>query len=167
MATVDRLYLDANIFVRLFEARDALADALGRLLLAGNERATPPLATSELTLAEVLVVPYRENNDRLIDIYDGWIVTNSFIETGPIDRSVLWYAALLRSQYPSLKLPDAIHVSTAIGMRCSHILTADRRLGDRYELFHTRYGMISGPAEVEVIRPEIEVVERLIEALQG
>lgn len=163
---IRRVYLDANIFVRLFEGRDALADALMRLLLVDCDQDVPPLATSELTLAEVLVVPYREKNDDLIDRYDGWIVSNAFIETGPIDRSVLWYAALLRSQFPGLKLPDAIHVSTAIGMQCTHLLSADQRLRDRYALFHMRYGVIKGPATIEVIRPEIDVVEELIRVFQ-
>jgi predicted nucleic acid-binding protein len=165
MTSTSRLYLDANIFVRLFEGSDDLARALGELFLVGTEGREPPLATSELTLAEVLVVPYRESNNHLVDIYDGWTRSNSYLEVGPIDRSVLWYAALLRSQYTSLKLPDAIHVSTAIGMNCSRLLSADRRLSNRYELYHTRYGVTKGPATVEVVRPDLDVIEGLVEEL--
>lgn len=165
MEAVQRLYVDSNIFIRLFEGNDEIATALAELFLLETKRPEQPLATSELTLAEVLVVPYREQNDRLIDAYDGWTKSNDYLEVGPLDRGVLWYAALLRSQYQSLKLPDAIHVSTAIGMRCSHFLSADRRLADRYELTHTRHGVTKGPASVEVVHPERDVVDQLIRAL--
>ena len=161
MANVSRLYIDANILIHLVEHRDGLSEALVDLFTA-QTAGRPFLATSELTLAEVLVGPYRERNNRLIDRYDAATISNDQFEVGPIMRPVLWYAAVLRSQYPTLKLPDAIHVSTAIGMRCSHFLTADRRLADRYELTHYRYGLVKGPATIEVMRPEIEVVKDLI-----
>lgn len=99
----------------------------------------------------------------LIQMYDNWIRTNAHLTVGPIDRDVLWYAAVFRSQYDSLKLPDAIHLSAAVGLRCSHVLTADKRLSDQYELTHHRYGMIKGPARLEILRPETEIVKRLID----
>ena len=165
MEAVSRLYIDANILIHLVEHRDDLSEALVDLFTA-QTGGRPFLVTSELTLAEVLVGPYRESNDRLIDRYDAATISNDQLEVGPIVRPVLWYAAVLRSQYPALKSPDAIHVSTAIAMRCSHFLTADKRLTDRYELTHHRYGLVKGPATVDVIRPELEVVQQLIEALR-
>ncbi len=162
MAEVSRLYLDANIIIHLVEHNDDLAKAFVRLFTA-QARGRPFLVTSELTLMEALVSPYREKNDQLIDRYDDAMISNSQLEVAPIVRPVLWYAAVLRSQYPALKTPDAIHVSTAIGMRCSHLLTADKRLANRYELLHHRYGLLKGPADVEALRPELEVVRQLIE----
>ena len=162
MEAVSRLYVDANILVHLVEHRDDLSKALVNLFTA-QRAGRPFLATSELTLAEVLVGPYRERDDTLIDRYDAATISNDQFEIGPIVRPVLWCAAVLRSQYPVLRLPDAIHVSTAIGMRCSHFLTADKRLANRYELTHQRYGLIKGPATIEVIRPAIEVLTDLIQ----
>lgn len=162
MEPVRRLYVDANVIIHLVEHRDQLSHALVELFTAQSS-GPPFLVTSELTLTEALVGPYKARNDTLIDRYDAATISSDQLEVPPIDRTVLWYAAMLRSHSPSLKLPDAIHVSTGIGTRCSHFLTADKRLMDRYELTHTRYGLVKGPAVVDVIRPEIEVVERLIE----
>jgi predicted nucleic acid-binding protein len=165
MGSTDRFYVDANVIIRLIEGSDELSNALSRLFVSQTESARPRFATSQLTMAKVLVVPYRDGNDRLIDLYDNWMRGSPYIEVGPIDRSVLWYAAVLRSQHRHLKLPDAIHISTAIGMNCSHILSADERLRDKYELVHKRYGILRGPAIVEVLRPDIETIETLTQSM--
>lgn len=157
-----RLYVDTNIFIRLFEGNDALTYALAELFLFERPGDEPFLATSELTLAEALVTPYRNSDERLIDGYDSWITSNPYLEVGPIHRQILWDAAVLRSQNPSLKLPDAIHVSTAIDMNCSHFLSADERLSNRYELVHTRHGMTRVAGGVEVLRPSVELVRDLV-----
>jgi predicted nucleic acid-binding protein len=158
-----RVYLDSNVFIRLFEGNDELAAGLARLFtIELRSDVAPPLATSELTLAELLVIPYRESNERLIEIYDRWTISNSYLEVGPIDRGVLWYAAVLRSQYRALKLPDAIHLSSAIGMKCSHFLTADAGFAQQYHLTHRRFGMTRGPVSIQIVRPEIASVEQLI-----
>lgn len=162
MEEVSRLYVDANIIIHLVEHRDDLSKALSDLFTAQTS-GRPFLATSELTPTEVLVGPCREGNDLLVDLYEVSTWSNNQLEMVPVMRAVLWDAAVLRSQYPSLKTPDAIHVSSAMGMRCSHFLSADRRLARRYELTDHRYGLVKGPATVEVIRPELDVVQQLIE----
>jgi predicted nucleic acid-binding protein len=161
---VGRLYLDANILILLGEGRDERAALLTELAAAQPSGETPFLCTSELTLAEVLVKPYRENDDRLITQYENWMVPGGFIEIGPIHSSALRYAAVLRSQYKAIKLPDAIHISTAIGFGCSHMMSGDRGIPDRIELFHTRWGMMKGPAVVEVVRPEVDVLREILKA---
>ena len=166
MALVGQLYVDTNIFIHIFEHSDALSNALVGLFTT-KAKAQPFLVTSELTLLELLVGAYRRADDRLIERYDAWTISNDFLDVGEIARPVLWCAAVLRSQYPSLKTPDAIHLSTAIGMRCTHVLSADRRLADRYELFHSRFGVAKGPATVAVIRPDVEVVRQLTEIAAG
>jgi predicted nucleic acid-binding protein len=163
MTTVGRIYVDTNVFILLFEGRDELSNLLAELFLINRTGREPLLATSELTLAELLVDPYRRNDEELVQRYDNWTITNDQLTVGPVDRDVLWYAAVLRARYTSLKLPDAIHLSTAVGLRCSHVLTADKRLSDQYELTHHRYGMIKGPVRLDILRPEIEVLKRLIE----
>jgi predicted nucleic acid-binding protein len=160
---VTRLYLDANILILLGEGRDERAALLTELAVAQREGETPFLCTSELTLAEVLVKPYRDGDDRLITQYENWMVPGGFIEIGPVHGSALRYAAVLRSQYKAIKLPDAIHISTAIGFGCSQLLSGDRRLHDRIELFHTRWGVIKGPGVVNVIRPDVSVLRGILE----
>lgn len=162
--TTTRLYVDANIFIYAFEGTDVLGATLIALLTTVGAREQPFFATSELTLAETVVAPYRSANDRLIDLYERWTISGPHLMVSPITRSVLWQAAVLRSSHANLKLPDAIHLSTALLMGCSHFLTADTRLNAKYELPRRRHGLDKGPINIEVMRPEPDVIHRLIEA---
>ncbi len=154
---ITRLYLDANILILLGEGKDERASLLTELAVGQETSSTPFLCTSELTLAELLVKPYREQDDRLIQQYENWMTPGGFMEIGPVHSSALRYAAVLRSQYGSIKLPDAIHLSTAIGFGCSHFLSGDTRIPDRIELFHTRWGLTRGPSILDVLRPDPDV----------
>ncbi|MBB2674097.1 type II toxin-antitoxin system VapC family toxin [Rhizobium sophoriradicis] len=153
MQGVSRVYLDTNIFIIAFERRDETSDLLSQLFVASDGYAEPRFVTSELTLSELLVTPYRDNDDSLIDTYEGLILTSSWLEVLPIVPPALRYAAVLRSQYGGLKLPDAIHLSTAIGANCSHILTADLGIKDEYQLTHRKYG-ITKARPLAVLRPD-------------
>lgn len=156
-----RTYVDTNIFIVLKEGMGGIPAALIDLIAATPASGGPWLATSELTLAELLVKPYVEHRDDLVDQYDAWMRPSNWLQVGPITREVLWYAATLRSQYRSLKLPDAIHLSTAFGFGCRYLLTADEGLKGTYSILHQRYGVSRESVEIEVLRPEIDVLERL------
>src|SRR5688572_24313959 len=109
-----RLYLDANIFILAFENNDDVARKLLELISLNENAKTHFLATSELTLAELMVDPIRKNNDRLIEIYENLTIGNALIKIGTVSRDVLWHAAQLRAENLFLRLPDAIHLSTAM-----------------------------------------------------
>lgn len=160
MLDIDRLYLDTNVFIAMAEGANDLSSALYDLA-ADQGMASGFLCTSELALAELLVKPYRDQNNELIDLYDGWISSGSWLEVGPVDRMVLRYAAVLRQQYPAMKLPDAIHLSTAIGFGCSHCLTGDTRLPEEIRLIHTRWRMTKGPAVLRLVLLNLDNVTRI------
>ena len=156
-----RVYLDTNIIIAMFEGKAEFRAPLIELIAGAEPRDTPFFFTSELTLAETLAQPYRTGNDTLITQYDNFLRTNGMIEVGPIDRSVLYYAAVIRGAYTGLKLPDAIHLSAAIGAQCSHFLTADMDFKGTYSIAHTRHGVTRGPVEVSVLRPEAATFHEL------
>ena len=156
-----RVYLDTNIIIALFEGKPEFRNPLVQLIAGAEPRDTQFFYTSELTLAETLAQPYRTGNDTMVTQYDNFLQTNGMIEVGPIDRQVLYYAAVIRGAYSSLKLPDAIHLSAAIGAQCSHFLTADTDFKGTYSITHTRHGMTQGPVEVSVLRPEAATLSEL------
>lgn len=161
MPSDKRVYLDTNVLIYAFEGGSPNTARLIELL-AGNDGTRPAyLFTSELTLAEVLVHPLSNNNFDLVQSYDNVLNNTAILIACPIDQSVLWHAAVLRSRYSSLKLPDAIHVSTAMRMRCTHFLSADTGLGLNYELPHAAFDDIRGPVNVQVIRPDAETLDAL------
>ncbi|CDN50491.1 type II toxin-antitoxin system VapC family toxin [Neorhizobium galegae] len=163
MRGLGKIYLDTNIFILAFENNSEISTALANLLSIDHH--SRRFATSELTLSELLVKPYRDGNDSAIDRYEGLIQTNEWLEVLPVGRQMLWYAAILRSQNVGLKLPDSIHISTAFGAGCTHLLTADMGLKDIYEITHFRYGLTKGSSPLTVLRPDETTLSSLIESL--
>lgn len=159
--SVVRVYLDTNIIIAMFEGSGELSRQLINLVGGVGPRETRFFFTSELSLAETLAQPYRTGNEELITRYDNFLQTNGMIEVGPLDRDVLYYAAVIRGAHPGLRLPDAIHLSAAIGAQCSHFLTANMDFKGTYSITHTRYGLTRGPVQVSVLRPEAATLNEL------
>ncbi|MBZ9774595.1 type II toxin-antitoxin system VapC family toxin [Mesorhizobium sp. CO1-1-8] len=151
-----RLYVDTNIFIYAFENNDAL------LISLKGGRKQPFLATSELVLAELVVDPLKKSNEPLVELYDNISIGNAFVSIGMVTREVLWHAAQLRSQFISLRLPDAIHLSTAMHLGCTQFLTADTRLNDAYSVTPNRLVPPQLTARISVIRPEISALDKVI-----
>lgn len=165
MNPISRIYLDTNVFITLVEKSDVTRDLLIRLLNCQPLGEPPLFATSELTLSELLVKPYRQKDEILMMQYESLILTNNWLEVRPVDRLVLYYASILRAQNGHLKLPDAVHVSSAIGQGCSHLLTGDLGIRDEYVVAHTRHDFSKGPVSLTVIRPDEAMLTSLIESL--
>lgn len=132
MALVDdlrgrRVYLDTNIFVYAVEgfARH-LEELVG--LFAGIEAGSLNAVTSELTLAECLVKPFMDENTTRQQVYLDLLAGRPGLSVVPISRSILVEAARMRSTSGALRLPDAIHVATAVASECGVLLTNDRAL---------------------------------------
>ncbi len=127
-----RVYLDTNIFIEIFEGRGRLSELLTRLLTAVENEDRQRLVTSQLALAELLVKPIALQREDLISVYDNWTISNTYLEVVPVVRELLKDAAALRANDKSLKLPDAIHLTTAIGTQCRYFLTRDKRIKGQY-----------------------------------
>lgn len=130
-----KLYFDANVFIYAVEGSDDIAGCLRTLF--GLLRSDLNLAvTSELTLAEVLprADPVRRRN------YMELILHSGLFSLHPVTRDVLMETADYRrfAGMPSSdasrptasvpKLPDAIHVVTAVRAGCNRMLSFDRSL---------------------------------------
>lgn len=125
------VYVDTNPIAYAFEGPEELASALMKLFSVF--RTKPGLAvTSELTLAEVLPkkrIPDRQFFDLLI-----W---SRIFDLRPVTREILVETANYRrdtgrrlpdGHFAMPKLPDAIHVVTAIRNDCKFFLSSDGRL---------------------------------------
>lgn len=125
------LYLDANPIAYALEGPEELALALKKLFSVFRSR--PGIAvTSELTLAEVL--PRKKIPDRhFLDL----LIWSKTFELQPITRDILVETANYRriagqkrpdGSISMPKLPDAIHVVTAIQSGCGMFLSSDIRI---------------------------------------
>jgi predicted nucleic acid-binding protein len=160
-----RVYLDSNIIISAFsgdaerEVVLALGDMLGAVM---PELPQAPFATSELTLAEVLVRALRFGDSTSAMGMDNVVTSSEWLEVATVSRAVLRNAALLRASHATLKLPDAIHIASAIELRCTHLLTADLGLLGTYSANSGQPRGSEGGFSVEIIRPNIETLTRII-----
>ena len=117
-------YLDANFFIDFAEGTPEYAEPAKNLLLAMKGR-DGVFATSELTLAEVLA----PNESFAIDrrVYLNLIVWNPTISLIPVSRDILYETAELR-RFTRHKLPDAIHVVTALRAKCRFVISRDKHM---------------------------------------
>ncbi|WP_158541660.1 type II toxin-antitoxin system VapC family toxin [Pelagibacterium lacus] len=150
----EKIYLDSNVFISV-AAGEVSGIGAAVVQFATTAAPSPKFATSELALSEVLVHPFRFNDTVLASQYRSLIVGHSWIEALAVEREILIEAAALRARNGYLKLPDAIHISTALACGCSHMLTDDRRLRDAYASW-------SGDARLAIIRPTLETLDAIL-----
>jgi predicted nucleic acid-binding protein len=122
--TGQKLYLDTNTFIYALEHHADYAAILDLLLAsidAGNIRSF----TSEITLAECLVKPFADGNTDLQGRYQAALANRPGFTMAPVSRHILIQAAQVRAVH-KLRLPDAIHLATALDLACDTFITNDR-----------------------------------------
>lgn len=163
-----RVYLDSNIIISLvagdsgIEVSRMLVDMVG----AVDPSQRQPFATSELTLSESMVRAIRTGTAHDAQTFDNMVNTSGWLEVGAIDRTVLLWAAVARAKYVNLKLPDAIHVASAIRLGCDCILTADSGIRDTYVLDPPAWSPGAPSTPMTVLRPEVPMLQSIIAWLE-
>lgn len=122
-----RIYIDSNPIIYLVEQYPRFNDVLSELF--GLIDSAQILATtSELTVAEVLVKPIRDQLSGLQQSFEQRLQTSGGLIVAEIDRPILVRAAEIRAVQTTLRLPDAIHLATALETDCKVFLTNDQRI---------------------------------------
>ncbi|GLI92772.1 type II toxin-antitoxin system VapC family toxin [Methylocystis echinoides] len=121
-----RVYFDTNVFIYLLEGFPSFDSELQdiRDCILHAEAA---ISTSELTICEALVKPFRANDSRLLVTYRQFIEESGAFAVLPTHRDIYVRAGLYRAQF-GLKTPDAIHVATAVDAKCGVFLSNDKNL---------------------------------------
>lgn len=114
--------LDADVVIAFLDAGDEqharAVDALRPWLGAGTE-----IAIGASVYAEVMVRPLALGAGERVDQFIDAVGATVFA----IDRGLARRAADLRARHPSLRLPDALSLATAL-MAGAELVTFDRRL---------------------------------------
>jgi predicted nucleic acid-binding protein len=117
------VYVDTNAViyhVERIEPYRTAAEPLWNDLDVGKAQ----VATSDLSLLEVLVKPLRDGNSSLATLYRTVLLGTIGLRCLSITRDVLEAAARLRADH-NLKTPDAIHAATALHAGCALFVTND------------------------------------------
>lgn len=118
-----QIAIDSSIFIYQIEAHSkyvALTDAVFSWLDHPSSRAV----TAALTMTEILVVPYRNRDDKLLDDFYSLLSTYPNLEWISIDLRIADVAARLRAAY-GLRTPHALQAAIAIQAQATALVTND------------------------------------------
>jgi predicted nucleic acid-binding protein len=120
------IYLDTAPLIYYIEETTAGLPFL-QDLFRKNEKSDFTFFTSTLTLCEVLTLPFKLGNTKLIEQYEYFITKSPFLKLINVNADIAKLAARMRSEY-NLKLPDATHLATALEVKADFFLTNDLAL---------------------------------------
>ena len=127
-----RLYLDTAPLIYYFEVNAAYIERMDRVfaLIATSQIAT---FSAVHILTEIMVKPLQEGNQELAEEYRDILVNNDAYTLIPVTLPIAGSAADLRARY-NLRIPDALHVASAISSGCDALVTNDAGLKRVQEL---------------------------------
>ena len=118
--------LDTAIFIYFIEAHPRFLPLLEPLFVAIDAGSIEGV-TSDVTLLETLVVPYRTNDVSLAERYEAILTRSRGIRLIELRRTVIRTAAQLRAGL-RITTPDAIQLAATLSVHCTTFLTNDREL---------------------------------------
>lgn len=116
--------LDSNVFIAFLARDDVFYEDAARVLRLIDSRKIKAVYSS-IVLGEVI---YTSKRHEALEIVTSFFEELSGCEDIPADKAVCYKAAVLRQTHASLKLPDAIHLASAIVSGADVFVTADKRL---------------------------------------
>lgn len=155
-----QIHLDTNAAILLVEGDGPLRDLMRNLTSKASSRPSAILSTSALTISELLVKPLGDGDMRLVEVYRAWGSGLPWLQIVPVASSILDTAAQLRARRNSLKLPDAIHVASALAVATTHFLTDDQGISSSVTNSSSKE-----PDLFEVCRLDARSLTSLIESL--
>jgi len=112
--------LDASIIIGFLDPEDELHDACVAALV---EYQDDDLVVPASVYAEILVAPYRRSADAVAEVEA--FLSDLVVRVEPITASIARTGARLRSEWTSLKLPDALVLACGDEVEADVILTGD------------------------------------------
>ena len=115
--------LDSSIFIYQLEASPRYVN-LSDIVFSWLGEPTARAVTAAITMTEILVPPYRNFDQKLIDNFYGLLSTYPNLKWISIDLAVADIAARVRAQH-NLRTPDALQAATALHAHATAFITND------------------------------------------
>ena len=124
--TNERTALDTSLFIYAFEEHPTFWLVASEILrMIDNGQAAGII--SSLTIGELAVGPLQHGNRELAHVYEAYISNFPNMTTVDVSREIIRESARIRASY-GVRLPDAIHLATAVQADADVFITNDRRL---------------------------------------
>ena len=118
-----KVFWDTNLFIYLWENSNSTQKVLQ--LAEKYSSNGDVLCTSSLSLGEILVKPFSDENMEQVEIYVRKFQEIEIVPFGPKEAVTF---ARLRSQFLTLKSPNAIQLGCALEAGATRFVTNDDRL---------------------------------------
>lgn len=117
------VYLDTAPLIYYLEENATHSSYLNQLFKK-NEAGEFIFYSSVVTLTEVLTLPFRQGNVELAEQYQYFLSETQTLKLIPVNIPIAKLAAKLRAEY-GIRMPDAIHLATAMEIKADWFLTND------------------------------------------
>ena len=123
-----RVYFDTNPIIYFVEGHEVFYSAVKPLFdMLDDEKFSA--FSSEFTLTEVLIKPYRDQLEELIADYTGLLLESEYFSLLGTNADTFVQAAKIGGE-TMMRTPDAIHMATAVENHCDFFITNDKRIRD-------------------------------------
>ncbi len=126
MKTSQKVFLDTNCFIYLFEDHPVYADTLDVLFSRIQKREMTGLF-SVITYHELLVKPKRDKNRFLENRYRLLVTNFPNLQMIPVSADIACLAASIRAE-TGIKTPDALILASALHDQASLFVSNDQKL---------------------------------------
>ncbi|OGK24775.1 hypothetical protein A2954_00910 [Candidatus Roizmanbacteria bacterium RIFCSPLOWO2_01_FULL_37_12] len=127
LVSFKKIGLDSMIFIYQFADHIRYAP-LTHVVFELLEESKIIAVTSTITLTEVFVQPEKEKNQLIISEYEKVFQNLPNLETVPVNWQIARLSAKLRANFPKIKTPDAIQISSSLLKEYPAFLTNDQKL---------------------------------------
>jgi predicted nucleic acid-binding protein len=118
-----RIALDTSVFIYQLEANPRYV-SLTDTIFSWLEQSRHAAVTSTITMTELLVQPYRDNDEHQVDEFYGLLSTYPNLDWVAPDLAIADIAARLCALH-RLRTPDALQAATAIQGSATGLVTND------------------------------------------
>lgn len=129
-----RIALDTSIFIYQLETNPRYVACTDHIF-SWLERPGSQAITSTITMTELLVQPYRDNNEQRVDEFYSLLSTYPNLDWIAPNLEIADSAARIRALH-RLRTPDALQAATAVQAQATGLITNDL-VFERVESFET------------------------------
>lgn len=132
MIEARRIYIDTAPYIYYLEKNPQYRNKM-KTFFMGSYNSDKEFVTSTITVEEYAIIPYRENNKKLLDAFD-MLMEDTETDIIDITKPIAKKAAAIRAEYNKFRAMDALQLAAAVISDCDVFLTNDKQLRQFKEL---------------------------------